>query len=578
MNTSILASTNNVGLIILFVALGIVAIALLVVLYIFVFRPNSYKRQIKDLERKYSYLDALLIGQDTQFIHRLEIVSRTNLLYVDTYNSFLRRFQNIYEIDDKFAISKINQAKNMVTQKQYKNIKNVINDAKNAVAVLEENVNTLDKELYEVIKPEEEARQAILKLKEGYRAVKQTFYASSNDLEFVLASFNKVFDKLDKYFSDFETHIDSAEYDEANALLPEISSVINALKNVLGVMPNLCILITKILPDKIEELNSKYRVLEASQYPLFHLSFRKRCDDWNYRLSSMKKQLIDLDVSNVAQECDSIEDEVDEINMLLDQEVEDKEFFKNNQEQAYQNVLSLNNSFLKVCSAFPKICEYYKVDENQESEFESLKESMNKMDASKRALDTYIHSSTPQPYSILRSKLENMMNDYEDALTANKEFLSYVDSLKTSSEEAYSMVFDYYYRLKEAEKTLSSMNLPELAANYKESIDYCYELLNDIDKEIKIKPINVASINMKVEDLKNSASLLFDEIDTKYRECQLAESAIVYANRDRNQQSGVNNRLNELEAKFFEGDFENVYHQTSDLFKNTHIDDLNSDN
>ncbi len=578
MNTSILASTNQVGLILLFVALGIIVVVLFVLLFIFVFRPNSYKRQIKDLERKYSYLDALLIGQDTQYIHRLEIVSRTNLLYVETYNSFLRRFQNIYEIDDKFAISKINQAKTMVTQKQYKNIKNVIDEARKAVAVLEDNVNALDKQLYEVIKPEEEARQAILKLKESYRAVKQTFYASSNDLEFVLSSFNKAFDKLDKYFSDFETHIDSAEYDEANALLPQISAVVNALKNVLGVMPNLCILINKILPDKIEELNDKYRVLETSQYPLFHLSFRNRCDDWNYRLSSLKRQLIDLDVSNVSQECDKIQDEIDELTVLLDKEVEDKEFFKSNQAQAYQNVLNLDNSFLKVCSAFPKVREYYKVDEDQETKFEELKDSMNKMDSSKRILDTYVHSSTPQPYSLLRSKLEAMMNDYEAALDANKGFLSYVDSLKTSSEEAYSMVFDYYYRLREAEKTLSSMNLPDFSSQYKEQIDHCYELLNDIDKEIKVKPIDVASINMKVEDLKSNASLLFDEIDTKYRECQLAESAIVYANRDRNQQTEVNNRLTELESKFFEGDFENVYHETSDLFKHTHIEDNNSDN
>ena len=561
---------------ILIIVLSIVGVLLLaglfVLLYIFVISRNGYKRQIKDLERKYSYLDALLLGQDSQYIHRLEIVSRTNLLYVDIYNDFSRRFKEIYEIDDKFASTKINQAKTMILNKQYKNIKNVINDVKNAVSILENRVNSLDNDLYEVIKPEEESRQTILKLKESYRAVKQTFYASSNDVELVISSFNKAFEKLDDTFTQFENHIDSAEYDEANALIPMISQVVNALKNALEQMPNLCIIVTKLIPERIDALTGKYQKLEAQSYPLFHLAFHTHVDDWNYQLSLLKKKLITLNVAGVRQKCDEITDAIVKMDADLEQEVVDKNYFLSTNQSVYHDVLVIEKTFLKICSILPEVEQIYKVEDEQHQQLDILKENINKLGISKRSLDAFVHSSTPQPYSVLRARLEVLIEDYNSVNDGIIAFKGYLDSLRTSSEEAYAMIFVYYYRLREAENLLHSIYIPEFAERYTEDINSCYDLLNEIDQHIKEKPIDVTTVNEKVDQLKKIANNLFDEIDNKVRESQLAESAIVYANRDRAHQSDVHSRLIAMEKRFFDGEFESVYHDATNLFRNSHVD------
>ena len=135
------------------IIIGIVAVlaALGILLYIFVFSRNSYKRQVRELERKFSYFDALLVGQDSQYIHHLEIVSRTNLLYVEKYNTYSKRFKEVFDNDDKFAESMIKQLNSLVASNQFKNIKMVIADAKKAIAIFEEAVNNLDAELYEIV-------------------------------------------------------------------------------------------------------------------------------------------------------------------------------------------------------------------------------------------------------------------------------------------------------------------------------------------------------------------------------------------------------------------------------------------
>ena len=158
-------------------------------LYIFVFSKAKIKKQIKEIERKFSYLDALLIGQDSQYIHRLEIISRTNLLYVDKHSTFTRRFREIYETDDKFVESLIRQLNSLVANKQYKNIKNTLVEARKALEIFEDKTNQLDKDLYELIKLEEDSRQTVYRLKEQYRIVKQSYYAKANYVEYMIKEY-----------------------------------------------------------------------------------------------------------------------------------------------------------------------------------------------------------------------------------------------------------------------------------------------------------------------------------------------------------------------------------------------------
>ena len=562
-----------VGIILIVVAIAAVLGAAFVFLYIFVFSRNAYKKQIRELERKFSYFDALLVGQDTQYIHHLEIVSRTNLLYVEKYNIYSKKFKEVYDNDDKFAESMIKQLNSLVASGQYKNIKIVIADAKKAVAIFEEAVNTLDSELYEIIKPEEEARQAILKLKENYRRVKQIFYSNSNDLELVAISFNKVFEKLDTSFVEFENHIESAEYEEANELLPVISKVITALEEALSQLPNLCIMVQSVVPEKIEQLSNEYAVVERKGVPLFNLSFRHRVEVWNKTLDDLKKQLISLNTKGVAEKIDAIQNEIEKTRELLNVEVDDKVIFEKAADILYKNAINLEKEFLKVCSLLPDVEKIYIISDEQKAHIEDLKESMNKMGSSKRTLDNFIHSGTKQPYSILRKKLDDLQADYDVAYKGLNDFKAYIDSLKNSCEEAYSLVFVYFYRCKQSEAILREIGIPNFAMQYTSQMDSCYELLNEIDRTLKVQPINVSIVNEKVEQLKQLANRLLDEIENKYREEQLAESAIVYANRDRNHQADVHQQLSVLEESFFSGEFVKVYHDANSIYRRMHVEE-----
>ena len=578
MKLLVLSTGQRVGLIFAIVGGVIILGVLAFLLYHFVISRNRVKHQVRELQKKYSYLDALLIGQDSQYIHRLEIISRTNLLYVDKHEKFSRRFKEIYENDDKFAESMLKQLNALINNKQFKNIKTVISDSKKAMKTFEDKVNALDNDLYTLIKPEEDSRQSILKLKENYRRVKQTFYANSSDLDLVSSSINQVFDKLDQMFVEFETHIESAEYDDAQALLPTISKVVSALESALSQLPNLCILVNTVVPEKIVDIKRDYEELEQKGLPLYNLSFQTKINEWNNDLTIIRTRLTKLQIANIMESLDGLQSEIEEMRDLLNKEKSDKEFFEENNQTVYQNVIDLEKAFLKICALLPEIYRTYVVTDERKEKVEQLKQTMNALGTIKQSLDNYVHSSLKQPFSTLKGKLDELSAQFELAKEGIEEFKQYIEFLKFSSEEAYTLVFVYYYRLKQVEGLLREIAIPEFSEPYTVRIEDCYDLLNQIDKAIKIQPIAVDQINEMVMNLKNNANAVFEEIENKFREMQLAESAVVYANRDRNHQDDVHQQLTALEGEFYQGEFVKVYHEANAIFKRMHVEDTGTAN
>ena len=578
MKLLVLSTGQRVGLIFAIVGGVIILGVLAFLLYHFVISRNRVKHQVRELQKKYSYLDALLIGQDSQYIHRLEIISRTNLLYVDKHEKFSRRFKEIYENDDKFAESMLKQLNALINNKQFKNIKTVISDSKKAMKTFEDKVNALDNDLYTLIKPEEDSRQSILKLKENYRRVKQTFYANSSDLDLVSSSINQVFDKLDQMFVEFETHIESAEYDDAQALLPTIGKVVSALESALSQLPNLCILVNTVVPEKIVDIKRDYEELEQKGLPLYNLSFQTKINEWNNDLAIIRTRLTKLQIANIMESLDGLQSEIEEMRDLLNKEKSDKEFFEENNQTIYQNVIDLEKAFLKICALLPEIYRTYVVTDERKEKVEQLKQTMNALGTIKQSLDNYVHSSLKQPFSTLKGKLDELSAQYTLAKEGIEEFKQYIEFLKSSSEEAYTLVFVYYYRLKQVEGLLRDIAIPEFSEPYSVRIEDCYELLNQIDKAIKVQPIAVDEINDMVATLKNNANAVFEEIENKFREMQLAESAVVYANRDRNHQDDVHQQLTALEGEFYQGEFVKVYHEANAIFKHMHVEDTGTAN
>lgn len=552
----------NGGIIALIVIGSILLLAgILFLLYKFVFEKNQLRRQIRDLDRRFQYLHALLIGQDAQYVKRLEIISRTNLLYADIHTKFLKRFKEVRDKHDAHAQSIINGLKDLADDKKIKALKAALVDAKDAITSYENEVNGLNNALLQVVKPEEECRQASLALKERLRRIKQDYYAKQSDLQLLNESFEEIFKYIDTQFEEFENFVESAQYDDANSVLPNIDRILLEISNAMGELPNLCAMVVSYIPEKIASLENAYEIMIQDNYPLHHLGVSSSIKEMKQENDELTTKIKQFNLRGVTDRLDDIASRIDAFFKLFEEEKEARRFFEEENESIYQTVNTIERRFIKLCNYIPEVSKIYIINDEHQSKINSIQNDINKLGALKRSLDTFIHSSTKQPYSLLANKMKELTEASNTVIGAMDDFQKYLSSLRSDTEEAYKLVFEYFFKVKEGEKQVRDMEVEKMDEKYAPNFDRLYELLNNINSLLQVTPINVDAVNENVNELHSLNEDILDNgaISQDNNMRLLAENAILYANRDRHNFSDIDDLAKQAETLYNNGDFEQSY-------------------
>ena len=446
---------------------GAIAVALVaVLLYFFVFRHVWAKKQVRELSRRFEYLHALLFGQDSQYIKRIENISTTNLLYVNTHVEFKKRFKDVRDQADSSAQSAINDLKDMLSEHRYKALKERIPQAKKTMDYYDEQVNRLNDDLLVVIKPEEDCRQESLQLKEQLRKIKQDYYVKQSDLALVSSSFEKVFQNLDAKFKEFESYVEGALYSEATQMLPLIGGVLKQLSKALKDMPDLCVTIQTVIPEKLDSLENRFDELTKAGYPLHHLLFRTNIEEMRNQTAAIGQRIQQFDLSGAQQELDGILAKIEEYFDSFEKEKSARVKFENECDGVYRKDSEIEKKYIRLCNALPDIRKIYVIASAEQSKLDEIQKQINKAGATKRSLDTLIHSNTKQPYTLLLEKMTTLKEESEKSDSAIDEFNQYLFSLKKDTDDAASAIQRYFYELAQDEYIIRKIGLEEVSQRF----------------------------------------------------------------------------------------------------------------
>lgn len=553
---------------------GGTAVVLAVVLFFlikFVLIPNKMKREIRDLDRRFQYLHSLLIGQDAQCIKRLEIVSRTNLLYVDIHTRYLKKFKEVRDKHDSHAQQTINHLKDLVDEKRFKQLKEALSDARDTIASYEKEVNSLNNDLLRVIKPEEDCRQASLTLKENLRRVKQDYYAKEGDLQLVKESFDVIFEHIESLFSQFEEYVESAQYEDANEILPQVDSILKQVTAALNELPNLCALVVSIIPEKISSLENAYEIMIRDKYPLNHLLNNQTFKEMRQEVAALTTKIKQFNLAGVSTELDNMLSRIEEYFRLFEDEKAARTKFEGENDEIYRVETVIERRFIKLCNNVPEVAKVYVINDEHRQNIEQIRESINRVGNLKRVLDTYIHTVPRRPFTTLVEKMDELKEASNEVIQEMDDFSNYLISLKNDSQNAYQLITVHYFKLKEAEETIRLINNPNIDAKYAEQISRSYELINLINGLLYTAPINVDQVNEYVKELSDIGQAILDKdgaIAQDHNMSILAENAIIYANRSRADFSNVNQLLAQAEVLFNNGEFEQAYISAGNVLQN----------
>lgn len=506
-----------------------------------------------------------MFGQDAQFIKRLETISNMNLIYAETYLDWSKKFKDIRDVVDAEAQAASNSLSDKLSDRRYKELKAEIPEAKRIIGDYESKVDALDASLHNKFRDEDECRQLVSGQKEAFRSVKQDYYSIQSDMSLLTDTFDAFFRKLDSLFESADQDIDNARYAEAKTtLLARIAPVISQISKVLKTLPNICLQIQSVIPDKLSSLESHYEELTAQGYPLYHLLTKTTATEMRSELLDIASKVKSFELAGVEEELDQMLQRLDSFNEAFDKEKRAREVFEKECNGIVESEKGLEQSFISLCHAWPKIKTIYFLGGDDQAKVDEIQKLINKAGASKRSLDACRHSLTQQPYSILVERMYSLRDQASDASLAMNSFQEYLKSLKSDSEAAALALKTYTLRLRDAEKLIHDINLEAVTKKYAPSLEAIYVTLDSLKEDLRKDPLNPSPIDVKkvkadLSALTSSGDLLFSDLLSMSEELSRAENSIVFANRHRSLSAEVNSALVQAEALFYKGEFKAAY-------------------
>ena len=567
----VLADEIDTGKLIIIVVCSVVVvifiIAAILLLDKYIFSKKRCKAQLKVFERKYEYLHSLLTGQDFQYVQRIEIISRTNLLYCDIYSVYLKRYNDIRDNQETAVTNILNELAHLLDKADNKEFKKVYKRAQSILANYEELVNSFNNDLVGVIKPEEDARQNSLGLKDVFRDVKSKYNVHEEELAYVSDTFNKVFSTIDDRFTKFEALIETADYEEANNLLPEISDVLKVCDKLIDSVPPLIKRANEIIPDELKTVSEHYENLIGQAYPLKHVGFDAMKNDVEVGLEDVRVALQDLKITNLDSKLNNLNDEIRHVEDMLVKEEDAAKEFNDNVDRVYNSFNGLEKEFIKVRNNIAKYSKYYIVDDVHQTELNDIQKNLDDVAKDKRRLDMYVHSLEKTPYTILIVKMRDLDQGTSDLFDRFNRFKDYLNSLKTDTENAFTSINELYFKLKEYEATLRNFNNEEFTDKFNDDIDKSYKIIDDVIILLKSVPINVNLVNTNMQDLTDKTSIIFSRVNDAKKYYDLSKDEIMFLNRERVKFSDINIELSQAESLFLNGDYSQCYLMVEDVKK-----------
>ena len=525
------------------------------------------KRNFKNLKDNFHKLNNSNLDSK---INKLKMISEHNEEYVDLFNEINEKYTNLidtYAIEMETVFNKIDV---LFANKDYKVVKEELELLEHSLNVYGSELNKIDDEIKHITSKEDELREIVVPLKEKFRVLKANFYEHKEELSVCSKIFEKKINELEKTIAKLDNKLENGYYKEAEELTNELVTEVDFYGGHLEKMPKLVSFSMQVLPKRLEAAMSKYQKMKEEGYPLFTIKATAIEEKINLSLDEIRIRFEEFNYEDINESIKEAAYEIEDLNEALEKEVTSKDHFTQYNEVVYAQVEEIGKKFLKAKRDTDNINGVYLIDSSKYSELNILETQVQILNRIKMELDAYIHSATKQPYSILSSKMGELAEfggEVEEKLNA---YQDYILSLKNDSENAYSKVNNYSVELTTLYNKLLNLNHKVLSVIYEEEYNNVCDLIQNIDKSLKTKPINVAVINENSNALVNKVEELLKNMKESLKMYEMAQNIIIFTNKYRSSFSTVNEVLNRAEIHFENGEFEFAIDSVSEVLQEVH--------
>ena len=512
-------------------------------------RSKRLKNLIEQLDREKNIIETAPIPSE---LSKLETIIKNDKIE-EKYNNWMERFdlirtENIDKIND--MIIDLDITGGMKYNQYIKKIAQVEIE----LAKAKELTDTLLDEIKEITLSEEKYRSIITKLKTRYRELSNSFDTHKKEYGDIAEIIELQFENIEKRFQDFESAMEKNEYNEVVHIVKAIDSMIDHMGIVITEVPDLVLLTTKLIPKRIEQINTTYDEMTGRDYPLEYLQIPYNIEQTNKNVSNIIDRIKVLNLEDCMFELKTMLEYLDSLFVDFENEKlarkkfeEDAPLFERKLEKINKMVSDIYNQLDEIKSLYDlKDEDVTIIDEVNTSLIDINKDYKKEIKNLKKR--TIPYTQVVKDIEVFSNRLKSVDEELDVALKSLGNMYEYEQRAREQLDEIQEL-------LKQSKIKIRAFKLPIVTNDYFVQLSEANDAILEIIKELERKPIVIKTLNTRVDTARDLVLKLYNTTNETTKLARMSEMSIVYGNRFRSSYDNIDQGLNQAEILFYKGNY-----------------------
>ncbi len=510
---------------------------------------KKYAEIIAQLEREKNLIISASILSELNKVEPLVMNSDSK----ESFDNWQRRFKEIKDVEVPKITDQLLEIEELYNDRNYKDLKKKLAEVEIDICFVKTKSNFLLEEIKGITLSEERNRDTITKLKANYREILNKYNNNLEEYKIVSSPIELQFENVDKLFSAFELAMEKNAYQEVGKIVKAIDDIIGNLKIVMEEAPSIILMGKKLIPNKIKSLLKSKEKMERDGFNLEYLNIDYNVTEANKKIADVFQRLNVLNLEDSIFELKTILDFFESSDNDFDKERIAKKIFEDYARTILIKVTKLNKINNDLYQKMDDIKYSYDLTNEDVSVIGEIGEELDQIHEKYDEI-IELHRSKKSYFVHLGKEMENLHVRLSKTEEKLERALRTIGSLKEDELRAREQLDEIKDILLKAKKQIRDYKLPVVPENYFVELSEASEGIDEIIKVLENAPISIKILNTRVDTARDLVFKVFNTSKEIVKTAKMAETAIVYGNRYRNNKE-VDSGLMKAEMNFYKGNF-----------------------
>ena len=538
-----------------FLIIGSVVLAVFLIVIVILHLVNKaeakyYKNKIKSLEVQRNMIASTPVLLE---LSKVEPIIKNDKME-EKYNLWQDKFTHIKEHRLSLIDDMLIDMDAYIEKKDYKSCGYRIAKTEIEIYKIRESAERLLDEIKDITLSEEKYRAIVIKLKSKYRLMFREFNEHKELYGFMQEAVSLQLENIEKRFLDFEKVMEINDYNEVVIICKALDTMIEHMDIIIKEMPDVLLMANTVIPNRMNEVNEIYKEMTEKGFNLEYLNVEYNLEESKKNIEKIIENAKMINLEGAMFDLKTMLEYYDSLFLDFEKERLSRKVFEETIKDFFDRLESTNKLVSDVFEQLDDIKNLYDLNDEDVQIIHDVNKVLVVINDDYKILVAKTNSNSCA-YSMLNADLESLS---ERLFSMNDDFDKALKSLGNMYDDeirAREQLEEIQEFLELSKDKMRCYKMPIISDNYFVELSEANEALQEVVKELNVKPIVIKTLNTRVDTARDLVLKLYTTTNEMIKTAQLAEMSIVYGNRYRSKFDEIDKGLNDAEDLFYKGKY-----------------------